>query len=221
MNDHTDGRPVLPLANGTLIDIRTGQPITPTLSAERVSEVNERKTKEAPEYTAARGRDRSNQPIRSGIVDLPADPKAVNTVGIVWVYFILGLNDAEIAEATGLKISQIDMIKGAVLFSQLDDRLKANIVKLQNVDVQARIENTAADALDRLINIAQSDQTTASTKARVLSNLLDRAGFSAKQITEHRHSLEGGLVIRHINDGPIAKNIPTVDIDKSEYTNSK
>jgi hypothetical protein len=211
----------LPLANGLVIDTRTGQAIIPTTSPDAVIHQQTARTKQTAEQTVVRGRDRNNRPVRRSVVDLPADTKAVTTAGVVWLYFTLGINDAEIAEATGLKLSQVDMIKGLQLFQQLDHLIKDNIATLQSDDVQKRIERMSGKALDGLEDILEDDETKPATKARVYMNMLDRGGFSPKQVMEHKYSLEGGLVIRHIREIAQPKHMPSIDVDARDVTKEK
>ena len=202
----------LPLANGLVIDTETGQAIVPTTSPEHVIQQQTTKTRQTPEAATIRGRDRNNRPVRRNLIDLPADTKAVTTTGVVWLYFILGINDAEIAEATGLKLSQVDMIKGLQLFTQLDHLVKDNLAALESDDVQKRIDRMSGKALDGLEDILEDDETKPATKSRIYMNMLDRGGFSPKQVMEHRHSLEGGLTIRHIREVAQPKHMPTIDV---------
>lgn len=202
----------LPLANGLVIDTRTGQAIVPSTSPDAVIQQQSARTKQTAEQTVVRGRDRNNRPVRRNLIDLPADTKAVTTAGVVWLYFTLGINDAEIAEATGLKLSQVDMIKGLQLFTQLDALVKENLAALSADDVQRRIDRMSGKALDGLEDIIEDPDTRPATKARVYMNMLDRGGFSPKQVMEHRHSLEGGLVIRHIREIAQPKTMPSIDI---------
>jgi hypothetical protein len=208
----------LPLANGLIIDTTTGQAMLPTTSPETVIQQQTTKHRQSAQAATVRGRDRNNRAIRRGLVDLPADSKAVTTAGVVWLYFILGINDAEIAEATGLKISQVDMIKGLQLFTQLDTLIKDNMAALQHSDVQKRIDNLSSDALTKLEELVEDEDTKPATKARVLMNMLDRGGFSPKQVLEHRHSLEGGLTIRHIREIAQPKHMPSIDVDAKDIT---
>ena len=210
--------PDLPLANGLIIDTTTGQAILPSTSPDAVIQQQTAKYKTNKQETTTRGRDRNNRSIRRGLVDLPADSKAVTTAGVVWLYFNLGINDAEIAEATGLKISQVDMIKGLQLFTQLDVLVKDNIAALQADSVQKRIDALSSDALNTLEDMMDHEDTRPATKARIAMNMLDRGGFSPKQVMEHRHSLEGGLVIRHIREIAQPKHMPTVDVDARDVT---
>jgi len=209
----------LPLANGLVIDTTTGQAMLPSTAPDAVIKQQTARTQQTTQAAITRGRDRNNRVVRRGLIDLPADSKAVTTAGVVWLYFILGINDAEIAEATGLKISQVDMIKGLQLFTQLDTLIKDNITALQHHDVQKRIDSLSSDALTKLEELVEDEDTKPATKARVLMNMLDRGGFSPKQVLEHRHSLEGGLTIRHIREIAQPKHMPSIDVDARDITN--
>ena len=208
----------LPLANGLVIDTRTGQAIVPSTSPDAGIHQQTARTKQTAEQTVVRGRDRNNRVVRRGLIDLPADSKAVTTAGVVWLYFNLGINDAEIAEATGLKLSQVDMIKGLQLFHQLDTLVKDNMAAMEADDVQKRIDRMSGKALDKLEDLVDDEETKPATKSRILMNMLDRGGFSPKQVLEHRHSLEGGLTIRHIREIAQPKNMPSVSIDAKDIT---
>lgn len=208
--------PDLPLANGLVIDTTTGQAMLPNTSPEAVINQQTKANKQSAQTATIRGRDRNNRAVRCGLIDLPADSKAITTCGVVWLYFTLGINDAEIAEATGLKLSQVDMIKGLQLFTQLDHLVKDNIAAMQADNVQKRIDAMSGKALDGLEDILEDEETRPATKARVLMNMLDRGGFSPKQVMEHRHSLEGGLVIRHIREIAQPKQMPTIDVTPVE-----
>jgi len=208
----------LPLANGLIIDTKTGQAILPTSSPEAVIQQQTKRHKQTTEAATVRGRDRNNRSVRRGLVDLPADSKAITTAGVVWLYYTLGINDAEIADATGLKLSQVDMIKGLQLFQQLDILIKDNIATLTADDVQKRIDAMSGKALDGLEDLLEDEDTRPATKSRILMNMLDRGGFSPKQVLEHRHSLEGGLTIRHIREVAKPKQMPTIDVDAKDIT---
>jgi len=210
----------LPLANGLIIDTTTGQAILPNTSPDSVIQQQTKKHKQTQETTVVRGRDRNNRAIRRGLIDLPADSKAVTTAGIVWLYYTLGINDAEIAEATGLKLSQVDMIKGLQLFGQLDVLIRDNLAALTADNVQKRIDAMSGKALDGLEDLLEDEETRPATRARVLMNMLDRGGFSPKQVMEHRHSLEGGLVIRHIREIAQPKQMPSIDVDARDITST-
>lgn len=210
----------LPLANGIVIDTRTGQAIAPSLHADAAAHQEKkderRNTSAEPKRAAeARGRDRTNTAIRTPIQELPADPRAITTVGVVWLYFTLGLSDFDIADATGLTVKQIDSIKGLSLFDSIGDRVAANLAKLGQDDIRTRIERSAARSLDVIEAAIEDPELDPAVRLRVASEQLDRAGFSAKQIVEHNHKLEGGLIIKHVRETVLdTDKLPTVNIDK-------
>lgn len=208
----------LPLANGVIIDTTTGQAIAPSLHADAAAhqeKLDERKQPNAGTTAQARGRDRTNKAIRTPIAELPAAPNAITTVGIVWLYFTLGLSDFDIADATGLTVKQIDGIKGLSLFDTIGDRIATNSAALGQDDIRARIERTAARSLDVLETAMNSSEVDPAVRVRVAEGMLDRAGHSAKQIIEHNHKLEGGLIIKHVRETVLdSDKLPTVNIDK-------
>jgi hypothetical protein len=110
------------------------------------------------------------------------------------------------------------MIKGLQLFTQLDSLIKDNIHALSADSVQKRIDAMSGEALTMLEDLMEHEETLPATKARIAMNMLDRGGFSPKQVMEHRHSLEGGLVIRHIREIAQPKHMPSVDVDARDIT---
>lgn len=213
MSGNGDSKPThLPLANGLIIDTTTGQAMVPSTAPDATIQQQTARHGQSAKSATTNGRDRNNRDIRRGLVDLPADVKAVTTVGAVWLYHMLGISDAEICEALGLRMSQVDMIKGLQLFTQVDNIIKENLATLDHNDVQKRINNMSGNALDKLEDILEDDDAKPATKSRILMNMLDRGGFSARQIMEHRHTLDGSLTIRHIREVAQPKNMPMVDI---------
>lgn len=203
----------LPLANGIVIDTSTGQALAPSVEPAHAVAANSVRDKRTTKQQHEAGRDRSNRNIRIGLGDLPADPKAITTVGVVWLYFTLGLSDHEVADACGMRVDQVDMIKGLKLFTQLDDLITHNMHELRKDDVQKRIDAMANDAFDTLAGILEDDDAKPATKARVAQDMLNRAGFTPAQIINHKHTLNGGLIIRHVTNDALPKRMPTIDVD--------
>lgn len=200
----------LPLANGIIIDTETGQAIGPSLSADKAERVMKKERK-----SHVQGRDRVNRDIRIGIAELPAEPRALTTIGVVWMYYTLGLSDFDIATATGLTAGQVESIKGLSMFETLQTTLVANMTKLGEEDMHSRIAQLAPKALDELEDILEDINVDASTKARVAEGMLDRAGYAPKQMVEHKHKHEGGLIIRYVEERAVdPKSIPAVQIDR-------
>lgn len=201
----------LPLANGIIIDTETGQAIGPSIAAEKA----ERVTRREPRSHVA-GRDRVNRGIRIGIAELPAEPRALTTIGVVWMYYTLGLSDYDISTATGLTVAQVESIKGLSMFDTLQNTLTANMTKLGEDDIHQRIASLAPRALNELEDILDDTDVDANTKVRVADSILDRAGYAPKQMVEHKHKHEGGLIIKYVEDKTMdAKAIPPVQIDRN------
>lgn len=214
--------PNLPLANGIIIDTKTGQAMAPKLSPDSTTA---RVKQKDVSRTIERARDTNNKAIRASIADLPADPSATTTAGVVWLYYMLGLNDVDIASCTGLTIQQVDLIKGMKLFSQLDTMIIANASKLNSANIEGRIHSMAAKSMDAIEEIIDDAEVEASVKLRAAQDLLDRAGHSSKQISDKRSLLEGGLVIRIVQDNSndmhrvpeiVINKSGTIDVEESE-----
>lgn len=201
----------LPLANGIIIDTETGQAIGPSVSAAKT----ERLQRKEP-ASHVQGRDRVNKAIRIGIAELPAEPRALTTIGVVWLYYTLGLSDYDISTATGLTVAQVESIKGLSMFDTVQSMLMSNVSKLGEEDIHQRIASLAPRALDEMEDILDDGEVDAGTKVRVAESLLDRAGYAPKQMVEHKHKHEGGLIIKYVEDKTVdAKAIPPVQIDRA------
>lgn len=203
----------LPLANGIIIDTKTGQAMAPKLSPdETVSRVKPRDVNR----TVERARDTNNKAIRASIADLPADPSATTTAGVVWLYYMLGLNDVDIATCTGLTMQQVDLIKGMKLFGQLDTMIISNSAKLSSASIETRIHSMANKSMGVIEDIMDDGEVDAAVKLRAAQDLLDRAGHSSKQISDKKSLLEGGLVIRVITEGSNdMRRVPEIVINKN------
>ncbi len=205
---------MLTLAGGVVVDPRTGQVVNPAvLPAEQLTSPAA-KLHEPPADIIARqaGKDMSNLAIRKMLADFPADPKLLSAIGLVWFYFHLGIPEYEIASALNIREEQIDHIKGLKLFSQLDKNIQDNMNVLATTDITQAISRLAPKALNRMSHIMENTEDE-SLQAKVAGNLLDRAGFGAKSLVEHRVSLDGHLTIRHIDDETDKKEeVETIDI---------
>ena len=200
----------LPLANGIIIDTATGQAIGPSIDASKTERLRKRETK-----SHVAGRDRVNIAIRIGIAELIAEPRALTTIGVVWMYYTLGLSDFDISTATGLTVDQVESIKGLSMFDTLQNTLTGNLTKLGEEDLNSRIAALAPQALDELEDIINDGEVEAAVRARVADSLLDRAGYAPKQMIEHKHKHEGGLIIKYVEDRTSdMKTLPNVQIDR-------
>lgn len=198
----------LALANGVIIDTNTGQVITPSINPEAAS------IKEQPSRkTLERGRDKNNRVFRLNAADLPAAPRSITSIGIVWLYFMIGLSDHDIADATGMRLDQVEHIKGLQLFDRIGKMIIDNAAMLHDDDIRTRLVVMSSKALDNIEDISDDNEVDAAVKLRAAQDILDRAGFGAKQIHEHNVKMSGGLVIKYIDDTEATKPVPEITID--------
>jgi hypothetical protein len=197
----------LPLANGIIIDTVTRQAIAPSPDVEAAIKQERR-----PDNARKAGRDISNRAFRTAIADLPAIPAATATVGVVWIYYMLGLDDVDIATVTGLKVKQVETIKGMDTFNKVDERIKRNFANQNESDIQTTIAASAANAIEVVKETMQDKEASPSTKLKAAKDILDRAGFAPKQVHEHKMTMNGGLLIKVIHSGNEAA-IPGIMID--------
>jgi hypothetical protein len=202
----------LPLANGIIIDTQTGQALNPKLAPDQL--IAKENKPEDKRRVQERGLDTNNKAIRISTAELPADPQSLNTAGIVWMYFYLGLNDVDIAACTGLRVDQVSLIKGMKLFMQLNTLISDNIAKLNSFDIEARIHKLSGNAMTAIEGIIDDEEVEAAVKLRAAQDLLDRAGHSAKHIIEKRTLLEGGLVIKHVT-ADSKHELPEINLRKN------
>ena len=192
---------MLELANGLVVDPTTGQVISQTVVPSEQLTPKPAKLHQPPADVIARqvGRDMSNLAVRKMLADFPAEPKLISSVGLVWFYFHLGIPEYEISSALGITEDQILHIKGLKLFSELDKRIRENQAVLAQSDITESIGRLAPRAMNKLNEIMETSEDE-NLQAKIASNMLDRAGYGAKSLVEHRVTVDGGLIIRHIDD---------------------
>lgn len=199
------------LASGILIDTTTGQAIAPEPDPEtvemRVPEASKRSVHEA-------GRDRINKAVRTNLADLPADTKSCTTVGLVYLYFMLGLNDMDIAHATGLRLNQVEMVKGMALFDKIDVSVRRNMKSLSDSGIRQKIQELSERGIEVLEDAINDTRLEMKERAKIANQMLDRAGFRAADVVEHRLSLEGGLTIKVVHDVTDEAIVPPVHVSK-------
>lgn len=190
------------LADGTVIDTRTGRPrgqlpghvIVPT-NAEAVQEITR---------------------VRKRLADLPdLPPKQMHITAVVCAYYMFGLEDYEIAHALGVTERQVSNIKMTAAFDELVDTLQRNIVEGQQDDVRTFLSNHARTAADTMVRELASPN--GQNRIVAAKDILDRAGHRPADVVEHRHKVEGGLTIEYVKKGG-GDSIPDIDIVAEDVT---
>lgn len=190
------------LADGTVIDTMTGKPhrangvatgftVIPS-SAEAVREVTR---------------------VRKRLADLPEVPEKMNIIAVISAYYLFGLEDFEIAHATGLTERQVGNIKMTSGFTDMIGALQKNMMDGQADDVRSIISEGARKAAQRMISSIDSGNEQAAIVAA--KDVLDRAGHRPNDIVEHRHSIDGGLTIEYVKKS-VAEDLPKINLTIKE-----
>lgn len=152
---------------------------------------------------------------RKKIADLPEVPAKMNVVGVVFMYATLGMDDSEIAVATGLTEHNVASIKMSDIYTDIAKELQDNILQADADDIRSIVHAGAKEGAKKMLSFAsqEQDKWLALSAAR---DLLDRDGHRAKDVVEHRHKMEGGLVIEVVEKKHT--ELPVIDIDAKEIT---
>lgn len=187
------------LADGTRIDPKTRKP---------VKEAQESKYYTVPSHSQAVKQVSS---VRRRVADLPLPPKQMNTVSLVVFYSLFGMTQEDIGIALGITESQVQSLMEREEFSSVKDDLLGNIAEQSRDDVRSMFSNASVSAVQRLIDIAENDETEDKNALAAINSILDRAGLRPTDVVEHRHRVDGDLRIEYIRRDP-ANEVPTIDI---------
>jgi hypothetical protein len=147
---------------------------------------------------------------RRHLKDIPDTTRNANACAIAVAYKLFGLDDFETQQALGISEVQLERIResetyvfihGAIITAVLD-------AETDNVrDVFRQHARTAANVLvDTLYNGTRGERTSAA------KDFLDRSGHRPVDIVEHRHRMEGGLVIEVVRKNR-DEQAPTIEME--------
>jgi hypothetical protein len=147
---------------------------------------------------------------RKKIADLPAVPKTMNTVSVVLSYTLFGLDDVEIALATGMTEDQVGRIKMHEAFTQMRESVVSSILGSEADNVRDLFQQHSRNAVSKLVDALEGKKIN-NNQILVARDFLDRAGHRPADVVEHRHKLDGGLTIEIIRRED--KVIPTIYLE--------
>lgn len=147
---------------------------------------------------------------RRKLSDLPAVPRTMNTISIILSYTLFGLDDIEIALATGLTETQVGGIKMQPAFTEMHETVVGSIIAAETDNVRELFVKHSRKAVNTLVSVLDRSKSEVN-KIAVARDLLDRAGHRPADVVEHRHKMDGGLTIEIITRD--SKAIPTIDIE--------
>jgi hypothetical protein len=147
---------------------------------------------------------------RRKLADLPEVPRTMNAVGAVLAYTLFGLDDEEIAIATGLTVDQVGRLKVSDPFTQMHDTVVRTVIDSETDVVRDLLAKNARNAAATMVEALQAGSR--SDRMAAARDILDRAGHRPADIVEHRHRVDGGLVIEYVKRG-VDTEVPTIEME--------
>jgi hypothetical protein len=145
---------------------------------------------------------------RRKISDLPALPRQMNAIGVVLAYTLYGLDAEDIAQAVNTTIEKIDHIKTSDAYQQMHDAIVRSVLDSETDVVRELIAKNARDAAKVMVDGLQAGNRA--DRMAAARDILDRSGHRPADVVEHRHRMDGGLVIEVVRRDTV--NVPTIDM---------
>lgn len=145
---------------------------------------------------------------RRKLSDLPDVPRTLNAVSVIISYTLFGLDDDEICLATNLTIDQLRKIREESAYKMMYENIVASILDAEATQVRDIFVQSSRKAAQTFVNALDEPGAMGMAAA---SQVLDRAGMRPADIIEHRHRVNGGLVIEIIHKDE-KKQPPIIDM---------
>jgi hypothetical protein len=142
---------------------------------------------------------------RRTIRELPADPKVLNPIGIVFMYTIMGIGDREIADILHCTSDEIASIRKHSAYADYFNGVLGEFINANSDLLTSRIASYAQTALQTVGTLA-ADGKKEETKLRASIDLLDRAGVRPKDQEQRQNTIKNELRII-IVDGEKSVNL--------------
>ena len=172
----------------------------------RVGIVGEPQLVEVPTHAEAQ---RIVTAARRKLSDLPEVPRTMNAVSVVLSYTLFGLDDEEIAIATGMSVDQIGRIKVSDPYTQMHEAIVRTVLDSETNVVRELFTKNARSAAQ--VVVRAMEEGTRADRMAAAKDILDRSGHRPSDVVEHRHRMDGGLVIEIVKrDGA---QLPLIDME--------
>lgn len=147
---------------------------------------------------------------RRKLSELPEVPRTMNAVGVVLSYTLFGLDDEEIAIATGMSVDQIGRIKVGDPYSQMHEAIVRTVLDSETDVVRELFIKNAKSAAQ--VVVRAMDEGTRADRMAAARDILDRSGHRPSDVVEHRHRMDGGLVIEIVKRD--SAQLPVIDMER-------
>ena len=203
--------PVIVLADGTRIDTATGKQLDmPVPSVMPVAEI------ESPSLTTAHeaiGKQRRPINNTTRLSDLGTSPRMLTPVAAVLSLTMIGIADSEICMTLGIDPKALLRIRGLDLYDDCRTRMLGKLRQADQEKIRETLFNSAEKAAQTLDTLVTSGDDK--IKLAAANSILDRTGHKAADIVLHKHSLDGEMRLRIIDDTD-PNSSPTIDMTVPE-----
>jgi hypothetical protein len=147
---------------------------------------------------------------RRKLDDLPDQPRTMNAINVVIGYALFGLDDEATCEATKLTQQQLDKLRASDAYEDMRTIIIRGVLDAEAQSVRDLFQQNARRAVGVLVDgLAAGSRTDRLAAAR---DLLDRAGHRPADVIEHRHRVDGGLIIEVVRKDE-RENIPVIEME--------
>ena len=146
---------------------------------------------------------------RRKLSELPEVPRTMNAISVVLSYTLFGLDDEEIAIATNLSVEQIGRIKVGDAYTQMHDAVVRTVLDSETNVVRELFTKNARNAAQ--VMVRAMDEGTRADRMAAARDILDRSGHRPSDVVEHRHRMDGGLVIEIVRRN--GAEMPVIDME--------
>jgi len=145
---------------------------------------------------------------RRKLSELPDVPRTLNAVSVVISYTLFGLDDDEICIATNLNKDQLINLRDQPAYTMMYNNIIKSILEAEATQVRDIFVQSSRRAAQRFVDTLDEPGALGLAAA---GQVLDRAGMRPVDIVEHRHRVDGGLVIEVIHKDE-KKQPPIIDM---------
>lgn len=148
--------------------------------------------------------------VRRKVSDLPVPPSQMNSIAAVLAYALYGLDDEEIAVATKLNATVVRRVRMSEPYVQMHEAIVRAAVDAETDNVRDILTKHARRAA--LTVVDSLDAGSRSDRMAAARDILDRSGLRPSDVVEHRHRMDGGLVIEIVKRDT-NQDVPVIDME--------
>lgn len=119
---------------------------------------------------------------RRTLADLPSSPKASTPIAAVLSFVLFGMDNTDIAIATGLSEQQVATIRMSDAFEQMYDTIVASMIESEADNVRGMFVAASRAAAVKVVELMESEDDK--VKLNAANSLLDRAGHRPADVLQ-------------------------------------